>query len=220
MVLALTVMLALQAPNTLTAEETKAGWKLLFDGKTTAGWKNFKSDKISQGWVVKDGTLSCADPNSAGDIVTNEKFDWFELELEFNLGKDQNSGIMYHVADDGDATWHSGPEIQLYDDQGAEGAEKSGWLYQLYSSKVDSTKPAGQWNKLRILVTPTKCQTDMNGVKYYEYVLGSDDFKTRVRRSKFADMPNFAKLDKGAIAIQGDHGQVSFRNIKIRPVKS
>jgi hypothetical protein len=28
----------------------------------------------------------------------------------------------------------------------------------------------------------------------------------------------FAKSDKGRISLQGDHGQISFRNIKIRPI--
>jgi hypothetical protein len=58
----------------------------------------------------------------------------------------------------------------------------------------------------------------MNGVKYFEYKLDSDDFKERVAKSKFGAMKNFAKSDNGYIALQGDHGQVSFRNIKIRPI--
>jgi hypothetical protein len=60
---------------------------------------------------------------------------------------------------------------------------------------------------------------DRNGVKYLDYVLGSDDFKQRVAKSKFHRMPLFAKSDIGYIALQGDHGQVSFRNIKIRPIR-
>ena len=31
------------APNTLTDAETKAGWKLLFNGKDLTGWHNFKT---------------------------------------------------------------------------------------------------------------------------------------------------------------------------------
>ena len=58
----------------------------------------------------------------------------------------------------------------------------------------------------------------INGVKYFEYQLGSDDFKKRVEASKFGKMKDFAKFDKGYIALQGDHGQVAFRNIKIRPI--
>ena len=57
-------------------------------------------------------------------------------------------------------------------------------------------------------------------MKYFEYVLGSVDFNGRVAESKFRRMPLFAKSNIGCIALQGDHGQVSFRNIKIRPVQA
>lgn len=220
MLLSLVALVALQAPNTLTTAEAQAGWKLLFDGQTTKGWTTFKSDKINSGWAVKDGTLAIVDPNNAGDIVTTEKFGWFDLTLEYKLDKGQNSGVMFHVGDTGDATWHSGPEVQIYDAQGAEGAEKSGYLYQLYKPTVAETeKPAGEWNKLRMLISPDKCLTEMNGTKYYEYVLWSDDWNTRVAKSKFSFYPDFGKLKTGRIAIQGDHGHVAFRNIKIRPIK-
>jgi hypothetical protein len=60
----------------------------------------------------------------------------------------------------------------------------------------------------------------MNGVKYFEYVLHSDDFNARVAASKFGHMKNFAKSDIGYIGLQGDHpGEVSFKNIKIRPIQ-
>lgn len=204
------------ADNTLTPSEVKHGWKLLFDGKTTKGWHTFKEATARPGWQVKNGILTSVDHDNCGDLVSDKKFDWFELEVDFNIAKGQNSGIMYHVADEGEAIWHSGPEIQIYDDHGEADAQKTGYLYELYSSKVDSTKPAGQWNHFRIIVGPKKCATYVNGVKYYEYVLNSPDFKARLAKSKFADMPMFAKLAKGSIGIQGDHGLVSFRNIKIR----
>jgi hypothetical protein len=215
----LTALLVLQSSNTLTAEETKAGWKLLFDGKSLKGWHNFKSKDIRPGWKVVDGTLKCTDPNNAGDIVTDDKFEWFELTLEYNLSAHGNSGIMFHVADDGEATWHSGPEVQIYDHWASPGVQISGYLYELYDSKTDAQKPAGQWNKMRILISPEKCETYLNDVKYYEYVLGSEDFKARVAKSKFSQYPKFGKLGKGTLAIQGDHGVVSFRNIKIREIK-
>lgn len=209
-----------QAPNTLTSREVRQGWKLLFDGKTTNGWVNWKSNTLNPGWQVKDGTLAVVDPNNAGDIVTTEKYEWFEFELDFNLGKGQNSGIMFRVGDDGGATWHSGPEIQLYDYRGSDHAQKSGFLYELYASETDATKPGGEWNHMRILISPKKCETVVNGVKYYEFVLGSDDFKARVAKSKFAEFPNFGKLPTGRIAIQGDHGVVAFKNMKIRVIKA
>ena len=219
MLATLTALLVFQGANTLTPEEVNAGWKLLFDGQTTKGWKNFKSETIRPGWKVVDGTLKSVDPNTAGDIGSADKYDWFELKLDYNLDKGQNSGVMFHVADDGEATWHSGPEIQLYDDEGVTGAEKSGWLYQLYKSNVDSAKPAGQWNTMRVMIAPDKCFTEINGTKYYEYTLWSDDWNARVAKSKFSFYPEFGKLKTGRIAIQGDHGVVAFRNIKIRPIK-
>ena len=70
------------------------------------------------------------------------------------------------------------------------------------------------------MIGPEKCEHYINGVKYFEYGLGSDDFKQRVAKSKFAKMPLFAKADSGYIALQGDHGQISFRNIKVRPIET
>jgi hypothetical protein len=212
--------------NTLTDAEKAAGWKLLFDGKSFDGWHNFKQDGIRDGWQIKDGALVCVDPHKAGDIVTTEKFGWFELQLDYNIAVAGNSGIMFHVTNQGDHVWATGPEFQLEDNVAAADHIRCGWLYALYQPPIDpatgkildATKPVGEWNHVRLVVNVDKCTHEINGVKYFEYVLGSDDFKARVAKSKFASMPFFAKSDTGFIALQGDHGQVSFRNIKIRPL--
>ncbi len=212
--------------NSLTAEEKAAGWQLLFNGTNFDGWHNFKQAGVRPGWQVKDGTLVCVDPRNAGDIVTTGKYGWFELELDYNISEAGNSGIMYHVTDDGDHVWSTGPEFQLEDNQKARDPVRCGWLYALYTppmndktgKPLDATKPVGQWNHVRLLLTPDKCVHEINGEKYFEYVIGSDDFKQRVAHSKFSRMPHFAKSDTGYIALQGDHGQVSFRNIRIRPI--
>lgn len=213
-------------PNTLTEAEKAAGWQLLFNGQDLTGWRNFKRDTIRPGWQVKDGALVCADPKNAGDLITTQKFAAFELELEYNISEAGNSGIMYHVTEEAGAAWATGPEFQLEDNQKAADPVRCGWLYALYQppldektgKPLDATKPVGEWNKVRLLVTPEKCEHVINGVKYFEYVLGSEDFKARVAKSKFGKMPLFAKAGSGHIALQGDHGQVSFRNIKIRPL--
>jgi len=214
-------------PNTLTKQEKAEGWRLLFDGKDFNGWHNFRQEGVRPGWQVKDGDLVCADPHNAGDIVTDDKFDWFELQLDYNISEAGNSGIMYHVTDEGGAVWATGPEFQLEDNKEARDPVRCGWLYALYQPPIDpatgktldATKPVGEWNHVRLLVTPQKCVHEINGVKYFEYVLHSEDFNERVAKSKFARMPHFAKSDIGYIALQGDHGQVMFRNIKIRPIK-
>jgi len=217
------------SPNQLTDAEKKAGWKLLFDGKSTDGWHNFREKGVRPGWQVKDEMLVCVDPKNAKDIVTTDKYDWFELSIEYNITKSGNSGIMFHVSDEGrGAMWQTGPEIQLQDNVDGHDPQKSGWLYQLYKPEndpktgkpVDATKPVGEWNHLRFVLSapPAKSEVSMNGVKYYDFVWKSDDFKDRVAKSKFKSAPNFAKYDTGFIGLQGDHGAVSFRNIKIRPL--
>jgi 3-keto-disaccharide hydrolase len=207
------------APNTLTDAEKAAGWKLLFDGKTTTGWRNYKKTSVGPGWKVEDGALVRAD-KGASDIITTDKFAAFELSLEYKISKEGNSGLMFHVTEEGDAPWHTGPEIQIQDNKDGHDPQLSGWLYQLYKPEIDATKPAGEWNQLRILITPEKCATWMNGKLYYEYVLGSKDWDERVAKSKFASMAGFGKAKSGHICLQ-DHGNlVSFRNIKIRPIEA
>jgi hypothetical protein len=214
--------------NALTDAEKKAGWKLLFTGRNLDGWHNFKTNSIRPGWQVTNNSLACVDPHNAGDLCTQDQFDWFELQLDYNIAEGGNSGIMYHVTDQGRAAWATGPEVQIEDNAKAADPQRCGWLYALYQPPVDpktdkpldATKPAGQWNHIRLLITPEKCEHEVNGVKYLEYILGSDDFNQRVAKSKFGKMPLFAKSDKGCVTLQGDHGQVSFRNIKIRPIEA
>jgi len=213
-------------PDTLTKKEKKDGWQLLFNGTDFAGWHNFKRDGVRPGWRIEDGALVCADPHNAGDLVTSNQFGAFELQLDYNISEGGNSGIIYHITDEGGATWATGPEFQLEDNAKATDPQRCGWLYALYQPPIDpktgktldATKPAGEWNHVRLLVTPEKCVHEINGVKYVEYVIGSDDFNERVAKSKFGRMPGFAKSSTGYIALQGDHGRVEFRNIKIRPI--
>lgn len=205
-------------PNRLTKKEKEAGWKLLFNGKKLNKWRNFKKESISDGWQVKDGAFVRAS-KGAGDIITKRQYDSFELQLEYKISKGGNSGLMFHVKETSGAPWHTGPEIQIQDNVDGHDPQKSGWLYQLYNSETDATKPAGEWNQLRILITPEKCEQYMNGVKYCEYVKGSKDWDERVAKSKFSKMANFGKPTKGHICLQ-DHGnEVAFRNVKIREVK-
>lgn len=215
------------APNTLTAAEKAAGWELLFNGKDLAGWHNFRRDTVRSGWQVKNGTIACVDPHNAGNLVAPGEFDWFELQLDYQIAPGGNSGIIYHISTNRGGVCETGPEVQLQDNATEGNDEQSGWLFGLYrpandpatGKPLDAARPAGEWNHLRVLITPEKCEHEMNGVKYFEYVLGSDDFKARVAKSKFAVFPDFGTYKRGAIALQGDHGQVSFRNIKIRSLR-
>ncbi|HEU5217891.1 MAG TPA: DUF1080 domain-containing protein, partial [Gemmatimonadales bacterium] len=82
------------APNTLTPREQRAGWRLLFDGRTTAGWRGYRSTTMPPGWQVVDGALSRVE--QATDIVTTDQYRNFDLSLEWKLTTPGgNSGIFY-----------------------------------------------------------------------------------------------------------------------------
>jgi len=226
-VISMGLLRAQDAPpvNTLSAAEKEAGWKLLFDGKSTEGWRNYRKQTVGAGWKIIDGALTRAE-KGAGDIITTEQYDSFELLIDYKIAPGGNSGVMYHVTEEGATPWQTGPEVQILDNAAGKDPQRAGWLYQLYQpaidpktgKPIDATRPAGEWNTLRIVITPEKCEHFMNGVKYVEYVKGSDDWNQRVARSKFGKMPLFGKAARGHICLQ-DHGnEVAFRNIKIRPI--
>ena len=221
-------------PNRLTESQRRSGWKLLFDGKTTAGWRNYRKKTIGAGWKVQNGALARAG-RGAGDIVTVDQYEYFELALEYKISKGGNSGIMFHVTEELGAPWQTGPEIQVQDNIGGHDPQKSGWLYQLYkpvkppwairfenqvgykSPNVDdATRPPGQWNHVYLRIHPSKCEVAINGVSYYYFQKGSKDWDARVKKSKFARYKQFGKPTRGHICLQ-DHGNpVEFRNITIR----
>lgn len=213
------------ADNTVSEWEAKTGWKSLFDGQTTTGWRNYKKDKISDGWKVADGALTRAE-KGAGDIVTTEQYDNFELVLEYKIAPEGNSGLMFRVTEEGGAPWHTGPEVQIQDNVKGHDPQLAGWLYQLYSPNPvpfvgnipDATRPAGEWNQIYLKISAQGCEIMMNGVGYSRFQIGSKDWDERVAKSKFAKMEGFGKAAKGHICLQ-DHGDlVSYRNIKIRPL--
>src|SRR5688500_927300 len=206
------------APNTLSNEEKKAGFKLLFDGKNPGEhFRSYKKDKIDPRWKAVDGALAKAE-KGAGDIITKDQYEAFELLIDYKISKGGNSGIMFHVAETDGPPYVTGPEIQIQDNVAGHDPQKSGWLYQLYKPEGDATKPAGEWNKMRIVLAPKgqKSAVYMNGQKYYEFEKGSADWDEKVAKSKFAKMAGFGKQTRGYICLQ-DHGdEVAYRNIKIR----
>jgi hypothetical protein len=209
---------AAAADNTLTAAERKAGWKLLFDGKTTAGWRGFKAPAPDPGWHVKDGALG-PDPKTSKDIISKDVFGDFELSFEWKISPLGNSGVMYRVTEDGEQTYWSGPEYQVLDNaHGEKPPEQAGALYALYPPVGAAPKPVGQFNQGRIVMRGSKVEHWLNGVKVVEYDIASPDFKARVAASKFKAWPQFAASASGHIALQNHGNEVWFRNLKIRPL--
>jgi cytochrome c len=218
--------------NVLSEKEKADGWKLLFDGKTTTGWRNFKSDKIGSAWKAKDGNLyfdnskkSDGQTVGGGDIVTADEYENYEFSIDWKIAKCGNSGVIFNVVEDAkyDYVWQTGPEMQVLDNTCHPDARiekhRAGDLYDLIESKFVAVNPAGEWNSARIISNKGKYEFWLNGYKVVEFTMHDAQWDDMVKKSKFKDMPDFGKANKGRIALQ-DHGdQVSFRNIKIREIK-
>lgn len=226
--------------NVLTEEEKAAGWRLLWDGKTSEGWRSAKAETFpSKGWDIKDGVLTVnasggAESAAAGDIITRDRFNEFELMVDFRITPGANSGIKYFcqpnldpVTGTGDkaATGSAiGLEFQILDDVrhpdaklGRDGNRTIGSLYDLITA-APTKKPhqIGEWNTARILVNSKHVEHWLNGVKVVEYERGTPAFREIVAKSKYKNIPGFGEWADGHILLQ-DHGdRVSYRNIKMR----
>lgn len=83
-------------PNTLSPEEQRAGWKLLFDGKSFAGWL----PAAEGAWTIEDGCIKAAPrPPLREDLVTAQQFGDFELVFEWKVAPGANSGVKYLIQD-------------------------------------------------------------------------------------------------------------------------
>lgn len=207
--------------NTLTPEEAKAGWILLFDGKDAgAHLRGYRKTEMPKEWAVEDGTIVLR--GKGGDLVTKDEFADFEFVIDWKIAEGGNSGVMWRVTEDHTYPWETGLEMQVLDDtkhpDGKSRLTSAGACYALYPAPEGAVKPVGQWNTARILAVGPKITYELNGVKTAEFDMSSVEYKALVAGSKFAAMPDFGQRAKGHIALQ-DHGDVvAYRNIKIRPI--
>ena len=231
-------MLAVFAPNTLTAAERRDGWRLLFDGTSFDGWRGLGYDSVPGAhWKVENGTIrKVADgdvprmpdgqPAAGGDLMTRETFRDFELAWQWKISRAGNSGVKYNVSEEismANAPNHAalGFEYQMLDDSLHEDnkvpSHRAGALYDLIppnSSKVLAR--VGDWNKSAVVFRGNHGEHWLNGSKVVEFDLGTPLMESLLARSKYRSIKDFAQRRAGHIVLQNHVDEVFFRNIRIR----
>ena len=221
-----------QPPNQLSEAERKAGWQLLFDGKTTTGWRGAYADHFpTTGWKVVDGELrgelaNGAESGDAGDIVTVDKYRDFELVFDWKLGKGGNSGVKYFIEERQPKPTGSqaGYEYQLIDDanyiyNGKHLPQdlKTGSIYDVVAAEKPDVQ-VERWHTSRIIVNKNRIEHWLDGKRVLATDRTTEAFRKGVTDSKFTNYEGFGQIPEGHILLQ-DHGHsVAFKTIKIRKI--
>ncbi len=205
--------------NTLSKNEIKEGWELLFEGQDMSKWRNFKKPDINPKWKIIDGAMTLT-ARGGGNLITKAEYGDFDLRLEWKIAEKGSSGIFFHADEKGKQVYSHAAEIQILDNVGAKDNKKdnhrSGSLYDMIAASPESQKLAGEWNSIRIVHNGGDLKVWQNEVKTVDIFIGSAEWNKLVANSKFKSWEGFAKNTKGYIGLQ-DHGNVvSFKNLKIR----
>lgn len=193
---------------------------VIFDGKDLSKWENTQGGPAE--WVVKDGVVTV--DKSKGDIRTKEKFDNFQLHIEWRIpegiqGESQsrgNSGVylqgMY--------------EVQVLDNYNnktyVDG--QAGSIYKQTAPLANAMRKPGEWNVYDIIYTAPVFKED-GTYRSYPYVTIFQNGvllqnNTRINgTTEYIGLPRVVKHGAGPILLQS-HGDpsapISFRNIWIR----
>src|SRR6201991_916011 len=214
-------------PNTLSDQEIKDGWTLLFDGTTLNGWHIFNKGSIPSAWSVDSGNLVCnphAKDVKHGDLVTDKTYQDFDLTFDWKISKAGNSGLFVNVQERPElgATFSTGPESQLLEDKNVEPdylknqSHKAAAIFGVMPNNSNTTPKPGEWNQSRILQQNGKLTFWLNGVQTVDIDLKSQQWKNLVAASNLSKFPDFGAAVSGHLAVQDWTNGVAFRNIKIK----
>jgi hypothetical protein len=207
MKIALTVVASLAlwfaGQRTLAAETDAEGFRPLFNGKDLKGWK-LRNPQGRQSWSVQDGVLkNTVNRGEHGtDLVTEEKFWNFTVRYEYMVPPGANSGFYLRGRH----------EIQILDDYKS-GKPTKGGNGAIYAHTAPSkfvSKPPGEWQTVEATIVGNKITVILNGEKIHDNV--------ECDRATGSELDNKVN-EPGALFLQGDHGTVSFRNIRIKELK-
>jgi len=171
-------------------------------------------------WTCQDGILRSVRGKRI-DLITRQKYEDFDLELDWKLTPGANSGVFIGVTEATSETYWSGPEMQINDDlinpDGKTPNTSAGALYDLIAPNARKhLNPTGDYNHSRVISRHGHVEYWLNGAKILEYDWESPAMRELIRQSKFKDAPYFMKDRNGYIGLQSEGDEVWFRNIRIR----
>lgn len=170
----------------------------LFNGKNLTGWHAVGGGAAS-GWTVVGGALSTT--GRGVNIVSDARFWNFKLHCEFKPSAHSNSGVGLRAR----------YEIQVLDDYGQPpNTHGNGALYARILPKENASKPAGEWQTYDIRLVGRQLTVVLNG-------------KTIIDKGEVEGLTAIAtdanEAEPGPIYLQGDHGNVDFRNVVVTPLE-
>lgn len=184
-----------RAPELPYYENPKIGKEIaLFNGKNLDGWEIKESNQ----WKVVDGVLTS--DASGVNLISKEKFQDFKLHAEFRYPEDSNSGLYLRGR----------YELQIADNIGLEASSiYFGGIYGLLTPNENVALKAGEWQTYDITLIGRRVTIVANG-------------KTIIANQNIPGMTGGAldnkEAEAGPIMIQGDHGPVEFKELKIIPL--
>jgi len=219
-----------QGLNTLSPQEKKEGWTLLFNGRDVSGWHTYGGKGVGSAWQIDGGALHLSVPNrignkaaNGGDLVTDATFSGdFEFKVDWKVGRLTNSGIFFFVqeAPQYKNIYDTGLELQVLDDAIYEGAKenthRAGDFFSVANARVRELNPVGEWNQVHFVMKKKKLTVSLNGYSIQEHDLGSADWKKLIAGSKLNAAPIGKGQFSGRIGLQDWGSTVWFRNIKYR----
>jgi hypothetical protein len=178
-----------QPPNTLSPAELKAGWLLLFDGKTDYGWKSGSQAD----WKVVDGTLRVSS-GKPGLFCTTTRFADYQLKVDFRSPANTNSGVFLRT-----------PLIPT---------DPKSDCYELNIAPPDNPFPTGSFvaRKKAAAVTPS------DQWRSFEVTAVGGKFTVLLDGKEVLSYEDPTPVESGFIGLQLNSGLVEFRNVKLKPL--
>lgn len=178
----------------------------LIKSDTLDGWTLVEPD-ATNGWSVENGVLvnNTIQPEGEdrvryGNIRTVEEFEDFNLKLEVNVGRHQNSGVYLRGI----------YEVQVEDTYRRDlDSHNMGAIYSRITPTVAAEKRAGEWQTLDITLVDRHVTVTLNRTT----IIDNQPLLGCTGGALWSD-----ELRPGPIYLQGDHGPIKYRDIVLTPI--